>query len=253
MPVNSINTIPPDISICLASYNGSKYIVDQIKSIIQACDSVENLTWELIVSDDLSTDSTVEMIRPLMPENGLIVSGNRLGISKNFENAISRARGRFIVLSDQDDIWEIERISYILDKLKHCDLVVCNLKFVAQDLSPMGYSMWDNISPSSSLLLNIFRNRFTGAAMAFRREIFEAAYPFPKSILHDVWLGCTSLLFKYKVCFLFESPILFRRHDGNNSDIGRCRKAPIFRVLFSRIVLVFSLLRILISKKNTFL
>lgn len=251
--MNSMNvTTPPDISICLASYNGSKYIVDQIKSIIQACNSVEGLTWELIVSDDLSTDSTVEIIRPLMPKNGLIISGSRLGISKNFENAILKARGRFIVLSDQDDIWEIERISYILDKLKCCDLVVCNLKFVTHNLSPMGYSMWDNISPSSSLVLNIFRNRFTGAAMAFRREVFEAAYPFPGSILHDVWLGCTSLLLKYRVCFLFGSPILFRRHDGNNSDVGRRRRVSVFRAFFSRVVLVFSLLRILISKKNIF-
>jgi glycosyltransferase involved in cell wall biosynthesis len=251
--MNSENNTPlPDVSICLASYNGSKYIADQIKSIIQACDSVENLVWELIVSDDLSTDNTIEIIRPLMPKNGLIISGSNLGISKNFENAILKSRGHFIVLSDQDDVWEIGRISYILDKLKRHDLVVCNLKFVDSKLSPLGFSMWDNITPSSSLALNIFRNRFTGAAMAFKREVFEEIYPFPKGILHDVWIGCASLLLKYRVCFLPGSPILFRRHDNNNSDVGRRQRVLRFRVFSSRIILVFSLFRILISKKSVF-
>lgn len=244
----SIPNVSVDLSVCLASYNGAAYISSQISSIVRSCNKIQDLSWELIVSDDYSTDNTLDIVKSVLPPNGTIVYGHKSGISKNFENAILNSNGKIIVLSDQDDVWEVDRISLILHKLSSNDLVVCNLKFVGHDLTPLGRLMWDKSVPKPSLLVSIFRNQFCGAAMAFKREVFDDAYPFPDGLLHDVWLGCVSLLLKRKVLFLYDSPILFRRHNANNSSAGSNLSFPTLSVFLNRFFLLINLVRVFLHK-----
>ncbi len=90
------------ISVCIATYNASKYINAQIVSILGQLASND----EVIVSGDLSTDDTVEIITSINDARIKVIKSNiRLGVIKNFERSLYAAKGDIIFLSDQDDIW----------------------------------------------------------------------------------------------------------------------------------------------------
>ena len=90
------------ISVCIATFNGEKYISSQLDSILNQVVPVH----EIIISDDMSTDNTIEIIKNCNnPIIKIFINKERLGVAKNFENAIKHANGDFIFLCDQDDIW----------------------------------------------------------------------------------------------------------------------------------------------------
>ena len=110
-------------SVALASYNGEKYIEEQISSILKCLDTTD----ELIISDDGSTDKTLNIIKQFTDNDNRVkcIKGPCCGVVKNFENAISHCGGDFIFLSDQDDIWHSNKIEKILPLLKE-NILVCH-------------------------------------------------------------------------------------------------------------------------------
>ena len=89
-------------SVCMASFNGERYIKEQIDSILLQIGEDD----ELIISDDGSTDQTVDVICSYRDDRIKFVRNvNRHGCIGNFENALRVASGDFIFLADQDDIW----------------------------------------------------------------------------------------------------------------------------------------------------
>lgn len=105
----------PLISIALATYNGEKYLEDQLNSIYTQ--TYKNI--EVAVTDDCSTDKTVEILEQYSKSHGLkyFVNTENLGFVKNFEKAISLCEGDFIALSDQDDVWEKDEIGILVNKI----------------------------------------------------------------------------------------------------------------------------------------
>ncbi|MDE5758415.1 MAG: glycosyltransferase, partial [Allobaculum sp.] len=90
------------ISVCIATYNGERYIETQIRSILDQLNEDD----EIIISDDSSTDRTLDIIRSLNDSRIKLFAGNKFhSRTFNFENALKQATGDFIFLSDQDDIW----------------------------------------------------------------------------------------------------------------------------------------------------
>ena len=103
------------ISVCMATYNGEKYIRDQLDSIICNLNEKED---EIIISDDGSCDRTLDIINEYVncyPGMIKIVEGPHKGVVKNFEHAISIAQGEYIFLSDQDDIWENNKVTKVMN------------------------------------------------------------------------------------------------------------------------------------------
>ena len=105
------------ISVVITTYNGSKYLYDQINSILNQT----HLPNEIIVSDDNSEDNTLDIINSFKSNSLIKINQNfkRLGFVKNFEKAISLTSGDLIFLSDQDDFWESHKIEFILNKFKN--------------------------------------------------------------------------------------------------------------------------------------
>lgn len=109
------------ISVCIATYNGEKYIKEQLLSILPQLGKKD----EVIISDDHSTDNTLDIVKGLNDNRIKIVMNNReKGYTSNFENALSYAIGDYIFLSDQDDIWMSNKVDYCIAELKEYDLVV---------------------------------------------------------------------------------------------------------------------------------
>ena len=99
------------ISVCIASYNGARYIREQIESIVAQLDDND----EIIVCDDHSTDDTVAIVKSLPYQQIRLVENEKnLGYTGNFEHCIALARGEYIFLCDQDDIWKPNKVALCL-------------------------------------------------------------------------------------------------------------------------------------------
>ena len=99
------------ISVCIATYNGEKYITDQLKSILSQLGGQD----EIIISDNLSTDNTLNMIRLLNDDRIKVYHNDARNVIRNFENAIIHATGGIIFLSDQDDLWKPGKVKKMMN------------------------------------------------------------------------------------------------------------------------------------------
>ena len=207
------------ISVCMATYNGEKYLREQIDSILVNITDSD----ELIISDDGSTDGTLKILSEYCCDykNIKIFNGPRLGVVKNFENAIKRSSGDIIFLADQDDIWKDNKVAIMKNVFEShkCWVVVHDANLVNEcgiEIMQSFYSLRDS---RSGLVKNFVKNSYIGGCMAFKRELFNYAYPFPTGIpMHDWWLGMISELYTKSV-FIGNKLISYRRHDNNVSGL----------------------------------
>lgn len=208
-----------DISVCMAVYNGALYIHPQIKSIL----SQLPLSSELIVSDDGSSDLTLSIVRSFNdPRIRICQNQGNKGYSNNFENALGLARGTYIFLSDQDDIWVDGKVDKMILALSYSDLVVSNAEYVDQNLQSLGINLFGLRGGKQGLINNFIKSRYLGACMAFRNEMLEVLLPFPsnkKLCPHDFWISIVGEAC-YKVILISEPLILYRRHGKNASSGG---------------------------------
>ena len=196
----------------MAACNGEKYLKRQLETILMQLAPGD----ELIVSDDSSTDQTVEIIKGYGDDRiTLLEKANFGNPSFNMENALKKAQGDYIFLADQDDVWLPGRIQKAVEKLQQYDLVVCNAFIVDENEKIIHESYFDWKGSAPGFFRNLRKNSFLGCSLAFNRKILNAALPFPNKIsMHDVWIGlvaeCTG-----KVLFLDERLMYYRRHDDN--------------------------------------
>lgn len=234
------------ISVCIATYNGEKYIKAQLDSIFRQLPD----DAEVIISDDSSSDNTLQVIASFN-DYRIIVLPNQKFRSPifNFENALRHAEGDYIFLSDQDDIWLPGRLDKMMAFFDEYDMVVSDCKVVNDNLEVISESYFDLVDGKPGFVRNLTRtSAYNGCCMAFKRSILKRALPFPKHIMmHDFWIALIAELF-YKVKFIYEPLILYRRHSANLSFTGEKTPNPLYRKISFRIktlsALVFRLLRL---------
>lgn len=238
------------ISVCMATYNGEKFIKQQIDSILSQLEPTD----ELIISDDKSTDKTSQIIlsyndsrikfyihsdKPNYPKNKK--DKNYFLATKNFENALNHAKGDYIFLSDQDDIWAENRIAKMTNVLKNenADCVMCNFSTIDENgkiIVEKGFSK----SPIKKFLLGkIIKSRFVGSSMAFTKDLLKKTLPFPENLrAHDLWIGC----FAKNFIFLDENLTYFRRHGDNvSTGIDKSKNSLVYKITY-RIKFLFQYL-----------
>lgn len=204
------------ISVCIASYNGERYIGEQISSILSQLDKND----EIIVSDDHSSDGTVDVVNRFNDDRIKIIynSGSR-GYTSNFENALRYAKGEYIFLADQDDIWLPNKVQESLRILKEKDFLVSDAIVINARQEVIHDSFFNIVSHYRGFWKNIYKFSYLGCCMCFRREILKCALPFPrqrKLCTHDNWLFIVASFF-YNVEILNMPLILYRRHGDNIS------------------------------------
>lgn len=227
------------ISVCLASFNGGGYIFEQIKSILVQLKEND----ELIISDDGSTDATLSIISLFQDSRIRLVQGPRQGLVKNFEYALSEAKGDIIFLSDQDDIWVNGKVDKCLDALvlANADMVVTDCFVVDKDMNPVAMSFFNLRQSGCGVFKNLIKNSYLGCCIAFRRHILDISTPFPNNIpMHDWWLGLVAESFG-KVIFLNEPLIYFRRHVQNASCTANVSNFSIKEKMLHRYALILNL------------
>jgi glycosyltransferase involved in cell wall biosynthesis len=232
----------------MATYNGEKFIFEQLKSILEQLGEMD----EVVISDDSSNDNTLDIIKSFKDERIKLLEGQRFRDPLlNFEYALLHAKHDIIFLSDQDDVWLSNKVNIMIHELEKFDLVVCDHSVIDESRNILldSYFCRFPFRSKTGLLRNLYRNSYLGCCMAFRRAVLEKALPFPKKVQwHDWWLGLTGELF-FRTKFIPSVLTLYRAHS-NNLTFGSSLKSKnsFFCKLSFRINLI-SNLHILLLKK----
>jgi glycosyltransferase involved in cell wall biosynthesis len=230
----------------MATFNGEKYIKEQINSILVQLDNED----ELIISDDGSTDKTLKMIQTFDDQRIKVYENNGIhGYTHNFENALKKASGDYIFFSDQDDVWLPDKVKTMLPYLKNDNFVISDAFITNDKLEIKGkISSWRKYK--KGYFRNLYKSIYAGCTCAFTKNIKDYALPFPttKYIQHDTWIGLICEL-KFNVVYIDEPLILYRRHDKNTSGAGsKSTKSTFYMIKYRTVLFAKTLIR-LISKK----
>lgn len=208
------------ISVCMASFNGGEYIKAQLESILAQLETDD----ELIISDDGSTDETLDIIRKcddrrikLMHHDKAEQKYRYAYTAANVENALRNASGDIIYLTDQDDVWLPDKIECMNRALLDADMVLSDCSIVDSKLDVLVPSKFLMDGVRIGALRNLYKCGYLGCCMAFRRELLKYILPLPANVPHDLWIG---LIGGYmgRFTLLPVRTLLYRRHDANISS-----------------------------------
>lgn len=213
------------IDILLATYNGEKYLKEQIDSILNQ--TYKNI--RLIVSDDCSKDETSIILKEYEKTDDRVkvyIQQQNLGVVKNIEFLLNKVESKYYMLSDQDDFWLENKVEKSLEKLRatDADLVFGDLEVVDKDLNTMYDSFGDYMKLNDKIhkyinsdRLNYIYNCVTGCTVLAKKETIDYILPLPtvsKYVIHDYWIGLMVSIHG-KVAYMDEKYIKYRQH-GNN-------------------------------------
>lgn len=234
------------VSVAMVTYNGETFLKEQIDSILQ------NLTAEdeLVISDDGSTDTTVDLLQQYaVTDNRVkIVQGPHLGVIKNVEYALQHCRGTYIFLADQDDVWRGDKVEKVLAVLgqHNCNLVNHNAKIVEADgKTVFEESYFEHLGSKPGVMKNIWKNSYVGCCMAFTNTLKDKILPIPDTIeMHDQWIGIINDICGGHTAFLEDKLINYRRHSDNASSLHHY---GIYKMIRKRVILIIKLIRFIIQ------
>jgi len=218
------------ISVCMATYEGGRWVREQLASILRQLGPED----EVVVSDDGSRDDTVAVVRSFGDPRVRVLTDNAFRSPvRNFENALRHARGELLALSDQDDVWLDGRIEIIRARLSSppspVHLVVLDAVVTDEGGIVTDPSLFRRIAAGPGVLKNVYDNTYVGCCLAFTRPLLEIALPFPDRIpMHDMWLGLLAEIFG-TVEFVPRPMLAYRRHGGNVTSFRR-RFMPLVQI-----------------------
>lgn len=241
------------ISVCMATYNGAKFIKQQVDSILQQIGAED----ELVISDDGSTDKTIEILESFQDSRIKLFRNirNKIGLkpvelaTTNFEKALSHATGDVIFLADQDDIWLPNKVKVCMNYLRDYDIIMHNFEIVNENLEHIGFpkigreyefSLWKSLFSTCP---------FHGCCLVFKKAVLKKALPFPKNLQsHDRWIGWIGCFkFKYKI-ITPEILLRYRRYGGNISGSSKLTRWQRMNIRLS--YCKFLILRLLFNKNK---
>ena len=239
------------ISVCMATYNGECFLKEQMDSILPQLSQED----ELIISDDGSTDRTLEIIASYKDERIKVFNHEKTGnkyyptlkvcySTSNFENALNQAKGDYIFLSDQDDVWEKNKINESLELLKKYDYVIHNLSLIDENGNVLKEKYYKNRALTFKIFQDIKSLSFWGCCSCFNKKILKNALPIPEKIAqHDSWIGLVAE--KIGRCAYIEKPLIRHRIYGENTSTGgKKSKNSAFLKIRYRLTMLFAVLKI---------
>lgn len=215
----------PFISVVLCTYNGERYLAEQLTSILGQ--SYTNL--EIIVCDDASTDGTVAMLQRFAatePRICIYQNETRLGFNKNFERGLRLAKGAWIAIADQDDIWLPEKIETQIGSIAPDSWLVhaYNADLQSDDSSRPVFNPARRRFEGCDKRQLLLYNTITGHTVLLNKELLSTALPFPNDVYYDWWLGVVAAG-KGPVLLCPQVLVLHRQHSNNASQQRTTKKA----------------------------
>jgi glycosyltransferase involved in cell wall biosynthesis len=220
------------LSIALCTYNGERFLQEQLDSIASQTRPPD----ELVVSDDRSTDGTRQLVESFAADAPfpvrLHVNEVNVGSTRNFDHAIKLCSGDVVALCDQDDVWlprKLRLYEEVFEARADVGLVFGDALVVGEDLSPAGRRLWDwTFTPAARREMRrdafralLRRNVVTGATMAFRARFKPLVLPIPADLnmIHDAWIALVVAAVS-RVEALPEPLIKYRQHGGQQLGVA---------------------------------
>ena len=217
------------IGVVLATYNGEKYILEQLKSIINQT----MIPSSIIISDGGSSDKTIDICEKYLATTNInykiLKSKTKLGVKDNFEKGLRQCNAKYIFFSDQDDCWLPQKIQNSVEIFEKydADVVWCNA-FITNENLEVKMNLWDSVGYKNSETINIYNkydlnlqkelikhNVMTGMCMAINIRIKNEIIPFSDYKIHDVWIAYASNCLG-RVVSIDSKDVYYRQH-GNNA------------------------------------
>ncbi len=231
------------ISVCIPTYNGARWIGRQLRSITSQLGPDD----EVIVSDDGSTDDTLEEIRRLHDPRVVVVRHPPVrhplrgawrtldAVCRNVEHAMGFASGDVIFLSDQDDVWLPGKVARVMEEFERgVELVLHDSTVIDGDGRVLRDSYFDYSRPSRGWFRFVVRCFYPGSAMAFTRRVARLATPFPRfGMAHDQWIAIAEWTHGKHISFVRTPLMLYRRHSATASTAGaRSHNSLAFKIAY---------------------
>ncbi|MEP6649885.1 MAG: glycosyltransferase [Lapillicoccus sp.] len=223
------------VSVCLAAHNGAEYVGEQVRSILDQLGPSD----ELVVVDDASTDSTVSVVEAFGDSRIVLHrNGSNVGYVRAFERALRLARGAYLLLADQDDVWVPGRLEAMVAALDADGVVATSVAVLGGSPGPPRWLLraHDSHRYAANVAAVLVGVRwYFGCAMGMRRELLRAVLPFPAWLTesHDLWIGLVGNI-RHEMRHL-EAPSVERRLHAANQTPTRWRSLP--TILRARIML----------------
>lgn len=217
------------IGVVIATYNGEKYIEQQLTSIIQQTQMPDYI----VVSDGGSQDGTVSICHRILSradlEFRILTSNERVEVSKNFERGFKECPAEYIFFADQDDVWNNNKIEIVLKHMEDRKAIMgfTNASIVDDDLVDRGLDLWSRVGyhqetsvkeykKSDNVLFKelLQHNIVTGMCMCVHSSIKEYALPFSNKTIHDVWMSLIAVNVG-TVIGIEQKCVLYRQHENN--------------------------------------
>ncbi|MBV7532346.1 glycosyltransferase family 2 protein [Chitinophaga sp. sic0106] len=222
-------TQSPLVSIIIAVYNGARFLQEQLDSVLNQ--TYSNL--EIIAVDDCSTDSSFEILQRYQdryPNFHVFRNEANLGYIKNFEKGLQLAKGEYMALCDQDDIWLPEKVSIMMAEMaKGYHTAFCDSEVVDFEGKSLGRCISDgrNQQDFDTPLNFAIGNSISGHAMLIRKGVIDQSIPFPNTMIHDRWIAFVATFFG-PIRYIDQPLVKYRQHDTNvntgNKDAKKARK-----------------------------
>ncbi len=233
------------VSIALCTSNGQTYLQEQLESYLNQTRTPD----ELVVCDDVSTDETIAILQEFALSAPFPVriyrNEKQLGYVKNFERAVLLCDGDVIFFSDQDDVWnpqKIELMAIALEKSPDVGVAFCDAEIVSSDLQPSGRTLWEMFRFTKRLQRKVIQGRatevlikmdlFWGLTIAFRAEYRDRLIPFYPGTGHDTWTAML-VAFMSDISIVQEPLVKYRQHSDNVTGV---REKPLNAILTATIV-----------------
>ncbi|MDI6726324.1 MAG: glycosyltransferase family 2 protein [Smithellaceae bacterium] len=223
------------IGVVMATFNGERYLEEQLESILNQSVSPARV----VIVDDGSTDRTGEILCDYARQDGRIAvypGGVNLGWIKNFERGIVLCDTELIALADQDDVWRPDKLEACLSRMSadpRCGLCYHDAGLVHADGRPLGFTLWEmsadkyplSVESARAILLDT-RSPLAGFTLVFSRELKNMILPFPgdRVCAHDWWISAVAF-FLYAPSAIAQPLVDHRIHgDQTIGDVaGRLR------------------------------
>ncbi len=238
------------ISVVIATYNGHKYLDQQLQSVLNQTLKPD----EVIVCDDMSTDATVNILEEYQQRGELKYSINptNLGVIENFKRGVAMARpGNYISLCDQDDEWmpdKLERSAALLNTFDDPDvpcMVYTDLRLVDRDMNVINPSLWNEVGQQERYhhnLQNLLFNQFVnGCSTLLNPALRNLVQTIPNNVkfYHDDWIAVAAFALG-KAKSINEATVNYRAHGSNVTVTANLKPRNRYRSLFEQLTRVIS-------------
>jgi len=258
------------ITICLATFNGEKYLGAQLDSLF----SQTFKDWTLLIHDDNSTDNTVQIIYEYIAKfpNKIKFIDDALSYdssSSNFNSLLKQASSEYVMFCDQDDVWREDKIELTLLEMQKLQklhknealMVFSNLSVVDENCNMIAKSMWAFQKLNPSIIYNLYDilalNVVSGCTIMINKNAQDIVSPFPKNCIeHDHWMAVNIVKYGY-ASFVNEPLMFYRQHEKNvigsyDINIGyfmhKIKSLMLFKCKYSKFDFKINLVRVFLKK-----